>query len=247
MRVFSRILKIDLLNLFTNPMWLFYCIGFPVSLVLVLGFLTSGGYGNTVTSYDYYGVALMIYGVFNSATIAANCFMEERIKSANMRMIYSPVRPFYIHVSKVLASFLFCSVCYTAAGFILYILAGVNYGQENILFIYVLMLSGNLFSSALGVMVCCILKSESVSNQILSLVISMAALLGGIFFPVDGLGKVIARISLISPAKWFLTASMQIIYDKNFNMFLPVCGVSILLSVICILVSGKIFNGEEYL
>jgi len=228
-------------------MWLFYCVGFPVALVLVLGFLTSGGYGDTVTSYDYYGVALMIYSIFSSASLAANSFMEERVKSPNMRIVYSPVRPFCIHFSKVLASFIFCSICYTTAGVILHLLVGVNYGQHNILFIYILMLFGILLFSSLGVMMCCILKSESAANQILSLLTSVASLLGGIFFQVDGLGQIIAKISWISPAKWMMTAAMQIIYDKNLNLFLPVCGLSFLLTAISLLVSTRKFEGEEYL
>lgn len=247
MHAFIQILKIDMENLFTNIMWLFYCIAFPIALVFVLGFLTSGNYGDTVTSYDYYGVALMIYGIFNSTSIAANSFMEERIKSPNMRIIYSPVKPFYLHFSKVLASFVFCSVCYTIAGIILHLLFHINYGQQNLIFIYLLMLIGILFSAALGVMMCCLLKSESMTNQILSLLITLFSLLGGVFFQVDGLGKTVAFISWISPVKWLITSAMQVIYDNNIRTFLPLCGLFILLTIICVGISTKQFKGEEYL
>ena len=91
MYTFKQIFKMDLINLFTNPMWLFYNIGFALILVLTLGFLSGGGYGGDITAYDYYAVALMIYAIANTATISANSFMEERIKNGNMRVIYSPV------------------------------------------------------------------------------------------------------------------------------------------------------------
>lgn len=247
MYTFKKILGMGLTNLFTNPMWIFYSIGFPLALVLVMGFLTSGSYGNTVTSYDYYGVALMIYGIFNAATFSANSFMEERIKNANMRIVYSPVRPFFIHFSKVLATTIFCTVTYTLVGALLYFIAGVNYGGVNLWMIYLIMLLAIFFFSALGVAVCCILRSESSTNQILSLLLTLFSILGGLFFPLDGLGKTVAAISWVSPAKWILSACMQIIYDNNFRMFLPAIGILVLLSALCVALSAKIFRGEDYI
>lgn len=237
----------DLINLFTNPMWIFYSVAFPVLMILILGFLLSGSYGDKVSSYDYYGVSLMIYSTLNAATISANSFMEERIKNANMRIVYSPVRPFYIHFSKVLASFIFCCVCYLIAGIIVHLLVGVNFGGIYLPQVILLMALSIFFMSALGVLMCCIFKSESTANQLLSLVITLLALLGGIFFPPDSLGKAISAISWISPVKWILTAIMQFIYDANLSMLLPSCGVLILLTVLAVFLSTRFFKEEEYL
>ena len=247
MYTFKKILGMDLINLFTNPMWIFYSIVFPLALVLVMGFLTSGSYGDTVTSYDYYGVALMIYGVFNAATFSANSFMEERIKNANMRIVYSPVRPFYIHFSKVLATTIFCAVTYTLVGALLHMIVGVNYGGVHFWMVYLLLLSAIFFFSTLGVMVCCILKSEGSTNQILSLLLILFSILGGLFFPLDGLGKTVSVISWVSPAKWIFSACMRIIYDNNFQMFLPALGMIVLLSALCVAISTKVFRGEDYI
>jgi len=244
---FKQIFMMDLINLFTNPMWIFYAIGFPLVLVLILGFLASGSYGTTVTSYDYYGVTGMIFAVFNVTSFSANSFLEERIKSPNMRIIYSPVRPFNIHFSKVLAAFIFCSVTYTFVALILRLIAGVNYGGVDFWAPLVIMLLSIFFFSALGILVCCLLKSESVANQILSLLLTIFAFLGGVFFPVDGLGKTIAAISWISPAKWILTACMQIIHDRDFSMLLPACAILVLLSAVSVLLSSKFFKGEDYI
>lgn len=247
MYTFKKILGMDLINLFTNPMWIFYSVGYSLALVLIMGFLSSGGYGSTITSYDYYGVALMIYGIFNAATFSANSFMEERIKRANMRIVYSPVKPFSIYFSKVLATFIFCAVTYTLVGAVLHFFAGVNYGGANLWMVYLIMLLSLFFFSALGVMVCCILHSESSTNQLLSLLLTLFAILGGLFFPLDGLGKAVASVSWISPAKWIFTACMQIIYDHNTRMLLPSLGVLAFLSAAAIAISAKFFKGEDYI
>jgi ABC-2 type transport system permease protein len=228
-------------------MWIFYAVGFPIALILILGFLASGGYGEQVSSYDYFGVALMIFGIFNAATFSANSFMEERIKKPNMRLIHSPVNPFNIYFSKILASFVFCSVAYTLVAIVLHFAVGINYGGSDACALLAILLVGNLFFSALGVAVCCILRSEGITNNILSLLFMIFSLMGGVFFPVDGFGKAVIAVSWASPAKWILTACLRIIYDKDFSMFLPVCGLFIILSMAAVALCGRFFRGEDYL
>ena len=244
---FRQILFMDLKNLFTNRMWIFYAIGFPLALVLILGFLASGGYGTSVTSYDYFGIAVMIFAVFNTSTFSANSFLEERIKSPNMRIVYSPVRPFAIHFSKTLASFIFCSITCTLVTGFLWMVAGVNYGGNLCWAPFVLMLLSIFFFSALGVLVCCVLKSEDMTNQILSLVLTLLAVLGGVFFPIDGLGSLIASLSWISPAKWILACCLRIVYDGDFSLFTPACLVLVLLSALTVWLSTVFFRQEDYL
>jgi ABC-2 type transport system permease protein len=244
---FYQIFKMDLLNLLTNPMWVFYTMGFPFLLVLVLGFLMIGGYGNLVDSYDYYGITMLIFAILNTSTISANSFMEERIKSGNMRILHSPVRPFFVHFSKVLAAFAFATVCHFVAGVTLYFTVGVNFGGANIGYVIILMLLLEFFSSALGVMMCCALKSESITNQILSMVLTIFAVLGGLFFPLDGLGTAMVKISAISPVKWVCTAIFQMTYDSDFSLFVPTCSILAILSLAAILLSVKFFRTEDYI
>lgn len=98
--------------------------------------------------------------------------------------------------------------------------------------IYILLLFTmlELFSVTLGVMICCIVKTESVANQIQSIVISILAILGGVIFSLDAYRDTIRTISRISPVKWIVEASFQIIYDHNFHLFLP----AMLIMAICV-------------
>ena len=237
---------LDLVNLLTNVMWVVYAIAFPLALVMILGYLASGSYGASVTSYDYYGVSLMIYAIFNVATYSANSFMEERIKSPNLRIVHSPLSPFAIHFSKVLASFLFCLVSYSIVTLFLWLVMDVNYGGSYFVYLYLIMSLAIFFFAALGVMVCCLLKSESLTNSILSFLLSVLAVLGGVFFPIDSLGTVAAFISWLSPAKWILTCCFQIIYDHNLKLFIPTCGVLIVLSIVAVSLSSRLFKVEDY-
>ncbi len=244
---FNQIFKMDIVNLLTNPMWLFYGLAFPFLLVLILGFLASGSYGDAVTSYDYYGITMMLFIVLNTATISANSFMEERIKSGNMRIIHSPVRPFSIHFSKLAASFVFASACHTVVGLVLSLSLGVNYGGADAVCVWVLMLFAEFFASGLGIMLCCALKSENITNQILSLVIMVLAILGGLFFPLDGLGAAMEQISNLSPVKWVSSAAFRMIFDNDFALFVPAIAILAALSAATVMISAKLFKTEDYI
>lgn len=244
---FFQMLKMDFSNLCFNAMWVFYSVVFPFLLVLILGFLGSGSYGSTVTAYDYYGITMMIYIVLSTAMTASNSFMEERIKKGNMRIIYSPMPKSFIYISKILATFAFSFICHLIVILLLYFILGVNFGGWNTGYIIVILLLFEVFSSSLGVLLCCIFKSENTANQILSIIINIFAVFGGLFFQLDGFGKNIEKISYISPVKWVVTTMLKIIYDNNFSYFLPTAAILIVLFVITLLLCGKFYRTEDYI
>jgi ABC-2 type transport system permease protein len=200
-----------------------------------------------VGAFDDYGIAMVGDVIFNSAIFSANSFMEERIKKPNMRLIHSPVRPFYIHFSKVLAAFAYCAVTNTLVAAALHFVFRINYGGDAAWSLLVIMLLSVFLLSSIGVLVCCMLKSEGITNDILSLLFALFAVLGGVFFPIDGLGGAVSAASWVSPAKWIMAACMRIVYDRDFSLFMPVCGLFIALTVAAEALSCRFFRGEDYI
>ena len=78
------------------------------------------------------------------------------------------------------------------------------------------------------------------------LVILVFVFFGGIFFPTASFGRMVEMISVISPVRWVTECAFQIIYDQNFHLFLPVMGMMLLLSVICIAICQITFKPEDY-
>ena len=111
MRNLYLISKEDFKNLIKNPMWLFNATLLPILLVVILGFLGRGSYGDEVTSYDFYGITLMVYSILMSGMVSANAFMEVTIRKPNMRIIYAPGSAKVIYLSKIVSSFVFYSIC----------------------------------------------------------------------------------------------------------------------------------------
>ena len=234
------------MNLAKNPMWLFYVLAFPILLVGVMGFFMEGSYGTEITSYDYYGISLMIYGALNAATIGANSFMEERIKAGNMRIIFSPQPDSYLYFSKIIAAFLFTEIAYFIDFGILHYLFGVNIGGMYTGYVLAVLTMAILFSSALGVMCCCILKSENITNQILSTLLTILCLLGGVFFSLDGFGETVRKICLLSPVKWIMNTLFAIIYDRDLGQVIPTIFMLAAGTVIIVVLCGVFFHKEDY-
>lgn len=241
MRNLWLITKEDFVNLIRNPMWVFYATVFPVLLVLIVGYLTSHSYGDTVTSYDYYGITMMIYAMVNSGMTSANAFLEERIKKPNMRIIYAPGKAQNIFLSKILASFVFVYLFHLLDMAFLHYVIGVAFGND--LLLYLLFGLTDLLAVTFGIMLCCVVKTESMTNQIQSIVVNILAILGGTLFSMDGYGSLARSISKCSPVKWIVDAAFQIIYDHSTALLVPVAvgivgGVAVLL-LVCFLTFKK--------
>lgn len=244
---FYQLFKRDFLNLFFNPMWVFYSAAFPFLLVVILGFLNSGSYGNTITSYDYYGVTMIIYSVLNTCMTSANSFMEERIMKGNMRIIYSPLPNGYIYTSKIAASFVFSSFWHLTVIMVLNLILKVNFGGINMGYVILMLLVFEIFTSVLGVLFCCIFKSESTANQILSVITTILAMLGGLFFRLDGFGPALEKLSFISPLKWIVTDIFKIIYDGDFSNYVASVVMMIVLSILSLSLCKVFYRTEDYI
>jgi len=243
MRNLYLISKEDFKNLCKNPMWLFYATLFPILLVVILGFLGKDSYGSEVTSYDYYGITLIIYAILTSGMTSANAFMEITIRKPNMRIIYAPGNANVIYLSKIVSTFVFSFLCHL---FDMILLCTIYHIRINAIPQIILLFGmAELFSVGLGVMFCCIFKTESMANQILSIVINLLAIFGGLLFPMDGYGKIVRTISYLSPAKWLVKTSFSMIYDHDFSWFYPTI-IGLMIAIVAVfIICNKTFRKED--
>ncbi|MDD3223717.1 MAG: ABC transporter permease [Clostridium sp.] len=241
-----KITKMDFINTAKNPT-LFLCNTiFPLILIGIFGFIAKKGYGTTVTSYDYYGVTMLVYSVFNIALTTSNTFMEKNLKKGNVRLIYSPTYTSNIFFSKILASFLFGAVCYTVLMILEDKILGINLGGKNFIYVLVLIIFFTFLMCCLGAFMCCIFKSEEAANKFMSPLVTLFAIFGGMFFPVDSLGSIVRNLSYVSPVKWINECIFRIIYDGDLSMFAPIIIVFAVISVILIILCKITFKPEEY-
>ncbi|ENQ3077746.1 ABC transporter permease [Bacillus sp. WLY-B-L8] len=244
---FFVLYKRDVVNIVMNPVLLLTNTISPILFILIFGYLSNGSYGESgITSYDYYGVTILIYGILNVSMTASNSFMEKRLKNSNLRVMYSPIRVSYLYLSKIFATFTFTSVCYLFVMCVAHVGLHVTFGGRNVGYVMIIMLLFNFLSAVIGVLFCCMFKSEEVTNKILSLLNNAFAILGGVFFSLDGLGDAVRTISYISPVKWVVECVMKIIYDQDFSLFLTTGGVLVLLTCFGLVGCKFLFKVEDY-
>lgn len=244
---FINIVKFDIKNTLKNPMLLIVNTLLPLILLGTIGFITKGGYGSeNISSYDYYGVTLMIFmGIMLSMT-ATNVFMEETVRKGNTRIMYAPVSKAEIYLSKIISSYIVGAVCYSLIMLGEQYLFHINFGGKNILYIILLINSLSFFGSCLGTLFCCIFKSEQGANGVMQIPILIFVFLGGVFFPIASLGKTVEVLSNISPIRWITQCAFEVIYDNDFSIYLPSIVITLFAAVICIILCQIIFKPEEY-
>lgn len=94
-----------------------------------------------------------------------------------------PLPPSFVYVSKIAATFVFTTVCFGVAVSVLHVRLGVRFGGELFGYVATIVLLLGLLSSALGVMFCCLLRSEELANKVVSPVLQVMTIVGGLFFP----------------------------------------------------------------
>ncbi len=243
---FLTILKMDLKNLFRNPVLIGYNTIFIFLITLIMGFLTGGAYQSSKASYQYYVITFIIYSILNGAMTASNCFMERDIRKPNLRIIYSPAGSFQVYFSKIAASFLFDTILHFLFLAIFCSAFGLTLGNSPIYFL-LLMIPVEFGAAALGIFFCCLLHTEEAASTLLSTFISLLALLGGTFFSLDGLGSAMIILSRLSPVKWLNEAFFEIAIDNNLHLFGSVMFGSILVSALLVLGCSLLFKTEDYL
>ena len=243
-----KLIKQDFKNLITTPVVVMACVVYPWLLVGLFGFIFSSLYGGEgVSSYDYYGVTMMIYIIIASITITPNTFMEKKLRQGNIRIAYAPVSKISIYMSKILSSYLFMVVTVSINMTLMNYFKIANLGGDNFIYVLVLFMAFLLFTVTIGGAVCVILKTEELTNMILSNVASVLALVSGMFFPVDSLGKVVSNLANLSPIKWILDSTFSVIYDNNFQKYNAIVFGLILLSIASLIVMHFKYKPEDYI
>ncbi|MBW9147790.1 ABC transporter permease [Clostridium sp. CM028] len=244
---FIKIVKFDFMNIIRNPTLLMFNTVFPIIMIAVMGFVTKGNYGaGHVSSYDYYGVTMMIFTALFIAMTASNTFMEERVKEGNTRIVYAPVSKTEIYLSKLIATYILGTVSYSVLLLVGQYIFHINFGGKNILYIMLLINIFSLFGCSVGTMFCCIFKSEEGANSVMQIFLFLFIFLGGLFFSVASLGTIVEKTSYLSPVKWVTECAFKVIYDNDFSIYLPTLLIVLFSSIICIIICQITFKPEEY-
>ena len=245
---FFILMKQDFRNIISNPSIMLFCIVYPTALVLLFGFLFSDMYqSDIVTSYDFYGITMIFYLILQSATITPTVFMEEKNKKGNLRIAYAPVSRIEIYLSKLITVIAVLTVSFMVHISIFHFTGLVNFGGDNVLGVMSLFFSLMVFMVTLGGAISSLIKNEDLTNKIVGVTINCFAVVSGLFFPVEMLGKFAGDIANSTPVKMTLNKIFEIIYDNSFTSFGWVIGVTTLFTIVFLIIIHKNYKIEDYI
>lgn len=247
MKSYICIFKMDFWGLLKNPVVIFINTAFIVILTFILGSLNSSLYADGWTPYRYSLIVLIVYTILNGCTTASNCFLERKVSKANLRVLMSPVSRFSFCLSKITASALFNFCCHIIVLFAGLALFHVSVPFAHVGWFVLVMIPFEFAACALGILVCCLLKSEEATSSLLSMIIAFLGILGGTFFPLDGMGKLLATASNLSPLHWLNTSMLELFFDGNIKALSPLLLVGITAAIILSAGSIKSFHEETFL
>lgn len=248
MNKFFTLFKQDIHHFISNPTILSVFLIFPTIFILLMGFLFEDIYQTDfISSYDFYGVTMVIFIAMMGATLPANLFLEKDIKNSNTRIFYSPVPRSYIYGSKILSCFLFMGLSLVLNIIVFEVTSFVNFGGQHVGYIILLIMNFVLFLTLLSSAICVTLHSEEMTNVILSNSTAVLGFLSGIFFPIATLGEVFENIASYSPLKWTIDCVFQLIYDGQCSYYWWIMLGIFVLSMFLLLVVHKNYRPEDYI
>ena len=222
-----NLIKFDIsYNIARKPVILVYLFIFPFLLFAVLGYLANTSFSGGMSSFDYYGLTIIIYFQLTMGTMISNMIMEENVKLPNMRIAYSLEDENYIYISKIVALTLVNAISIGVYMFLLKGIYHVNFGS-NPLIVYITYMILGFFSTCLGTVLCIALKDESAANNILGIVQLIFCIFGGIFFPITYLGKIGLLLSNFSIVKWVNYGIGAYVYEQSMTGLLAIWVLSI--------------------
>jgi ABC-2 type transport system permease protein len=246
MNALPTLVRRDTRNMIIRPMFIFYSTGFPLAMILILGLLSQGFYRGPLSSWDVVAVNLLLYQSLLSCSMSTNSFLERSLKAPNLRVLFAPVRPLHLLLSKAIASTLFCLGGFAIVFAILEAL-GVKLGPLCGLELFGMVAALSFASTALGLWVVCLVRDESGANMILNLVMGILACTGGVFFSIERFGPVAATLARYSPFTWLREIAFTMIWNGGDPIgYAATIGLSLVAAVLLLGAARAAFKTEDF-
>lgn len=199
------------------------------------------GTGRTPTSTDYYAVTMITMTILYGIMAMALGISSERARGTFDRIKTSSAGFIKVYLSKIISG---CIIISIQVGVVfLFAKYAINvYFGEDVLTVFLIMLSLILFAVSFGTAMAFMIKNTIVIATVSNMFIVMMVFLGGGYIPLNIFGKnnILMYIGKISPIKWVNDAIFQVVYTGNKSLVPYAIGVCVTISLVFMIISGVI-------
>jgi len=119
------------------------------------------------------------------------------------------------------------------------------YWGTNIMPIIAVVVSEAVMAVSVGVGVAFSIKREAITIGIINLVVPVMVALGGGYFPLEELGGILGKLSVISPVRWMNRAIFNAIYNNDFSLIPVAIIINLIIASLFIGIASAICRKEE--
>lgn len=246
MYTLSNLLLSDIRRKSKDAFIIGYNIIFPIIMILLLGYLTSGGYGKEFTGYHYYSIVIPPFCIAMAIITAAYAGKDDAYKKTAARLLYAPISSTHIVLSKLGSCTLIISICNFLI--LLFSMLVLKLPIRYKLMPIALLLTSITFTvCAIGLLIGLGMKNFILIKNVLNIPICIAAILAGCFYPIGSVNPVLQFILSLSPLTWVNRSIFLYLYDDSSALLWRVMLIFILVGSGVAIVAVKAFKKEEFI
>lgn len=240
--------KRNFIETFRDPLSWIFCIGFPIVMLVIMSVVNSAipkEAGNTLFRIDSLSGGIAVFGQMFIMLFTAIAVAKDRGSAFLTRLYSSPMKSGnfiggYI-LPMIVTAFIQVVISFAAA-VIVSLVVGYDLSIVGLLLASVAVMPSALMFSSIGLLFGTFFNDKAAPG-LCSIVISVGAMLGGIWFDIEGIGGIMSRIGKCLPFLYATkVARASITMDFGFdNFFLPL--IVVFLSALALTVfAGIVFR-----
>lgn len=205
---------------------------FLLILPIVLVFLPDLKWPPIPMGFQYYGVLLLF-----AATKLTGIILEDRTRKTTLRVSVAPITHFqYLWQNLLAYSVLLMGVN------LLVVLMGTLYHGENLVSPMLLFIVYTFFSmSAIGFSLAfyAIIRNKEAAVSLLTGIIALISMLGGVFWPVQIMPVLIQRLAKLLPTYWYSEGIKRVAFGGSLGDIVLPLVMLIMLTILFLLFGSK--------
>ena len=158
---------------------------------------------NGVDSFTYYTFSILILIILYISGITSISMYNENFQGTFSRVKMSRVNNLTLILSKVILGMIIGTLQVLVIYFISTVFLKINWG-DNLLQIFLVLISFIIFSSVLGVSMSMIFDENKTANSVINTVIIILGFLGGLYMPISLINSIniTSKLSQLTPTYW---------------------------------------------
>ena len=238
----------NFIETFRDPLSWIFCIGFPIVMLVIMSVVNSAipkEAGNTLFRIDSLSGGIAVFGQMFIMLFTAIAVAKDRGSAFLTRLYSSPMKSGnfiggYI-LPMIVTAFIQVVISFAAA-VIVSLIVGYDLSIVGLLLASVAVMPSALMFSSIGLLFGTFFNDKAAPG-LCSIIISVGAMLGGIWFDIEGIGGIMSRIGKCLPFLYATkVARASITMDFGFDSFvLPL--IVVFLSALALTVfAGVVFR-----